>query len=84
MSSIAHATTASSVGVAQPPDFEQAWTDYRRTCAWNVYIGWLPVEVDNYGWEICELAHLRVMTAYEDLETAQAIAALDGKRLSLG
>lgn len=64
-------------GVAEPPDFDTAWTDYRRTCPWNVYIGWLTADIENYGWEICELAHLRVMTAYEDLEAAQAMAALD-------
>jgi len=69
-------------GVARPRDFEEAWTAYRCTCAWNIYVGWLPADIDNYGWEICELAHLCAMTAYEAWETAQAIAALDGARLS--
>lgn len=64
-------------GVASPPDFDSAWLDYRRTCPWNVYIGWLTADVENYGWEICELAHLRVMTAYEDLEAKKAMAMLD-------
>jgi hypothetical protein len=63
-------------GVASPPSFDEAWLDYRRTCPWNVYVGWLTADIDNYGWEICELAHLRVMTAYEDLESAKAMAAL--------
>jgi hypothetical protein len=44
---------------------------------WCVYIGWLTTPVVNYGWEVCVMAHLRVMTAYEDLETSRAVAALD-------
>jgi len=64
-------------GVTSPPDFNSAWLEYRRTCPWNIYVGWLAVDVANYGWEICELAHLRVMTAYEDLESAKAMAVLN-------
>jgi hypothetical protein len=64
-------------GVTAPPSLDDAWQHYRRTCAWNLYIGWLPVGIENYGWEICELAHLRVTTAYEDLQAARAIAGLD-------
>lgn len=63
-------------GVSDAPDFDAAWLEYRRCAAWNVYIGWLTADIPNYGWEICVLAHLRVMTAYEDLESAKAIAAL--------
>jgi hypothetical protein len=58
-------------GVADAPSAEEAWTEYRRAAAWNVYIGWLTTPVVNYGWEICVMAHLRVMTAFEDLETAK-------------
>jgi hypothetical protein len=63
-------------GVQEPPDFDAAWLEYRRAAVWNVYIGWLTCPVVNYGWEICVMSHLRVMTAYEDLETAKVIAGL--------
>jgi hypothetical protein len=29
--------------------------------------------VVNYGWEVTVMAHLRMMTAYEDLETGKSI-----------
>jgi aminoglycoside phosphotransferase (APT) family kinase protein len=64
------------LGVRNVPTFDSAWLAYRQCSAWNVYIGWLTTDVQNYGWEICVMAHLRVMTAYEDLEAAKAIAAL--------
>jgi Ecdysteroid kinase-like family len=64
------------LGVPTVPSFDSAWLAYRQCAAWNVYIGWLTTEVQNYGWEICVMAHLRVMTAYEDLEAAKAIAGL--------
>jgi hypothetical protein len=63
-------------GVASPPDFDTAWLEYRRAQAWNVYIGWLTTPVLNYGWEITLANHLRVMTAFEDLETAKAASPL--------
>jgi hypothetical protein len=66
----------SELGVPNVPNFDSAWLAYRQCSAWNVYIGWLTTDVQNYGWEICVMAHLRVMTAYEDLEAAKAIAAL--------
>ena len=64
-------------GVANVPSFEDSWTEYRRALVWAVYIGWLTTPVVNYGWEINVLNHLRLMTAYEDLETARAVKALD-------
>jgi hypothetical protein len=48
--------------------------EYRRTLVWGVYIGWLTTPVVNYGWEINVLNHLRLTTAYEDLETAKLVA----------
>ena len=63
-------------GVVSPPDFATLWDEYRRGVVWGVYIGWLTTPVINYGWEITVMNHLRVMTAYEDLETAKAIADL--------
>jgi len=64
-------------GVTELPGAEALWEEYRRAIVWCVYIGWLTTPVVNYGWEVCVMAHLRVMTAYEDLETHLAIAALD-------
>lgn len=61
-------------GVRMPLSFEQAWVEYRRTLVWGVYVGWLTTPVVNYGWEINVLNHLRLTTAYEDLETAKLVA----------
>ena len=63
-------------GLAEPPDLDTLWLEYRRAMVWGVYIGWLTTPVINYGWEITVMNHLRIMTAYEDLETAKAIAEL--------
>lgn len=60
-------------GVANPPSFEDTWTEYRRTLVWGVYIGWLTTPVVNYGWEINVMNHLRLTTAYEDHETAKLV-----------
>jgi aminoglycoside/choline kinase family phosphotransferase len=61
-------------GVRQPPPFELAWREYRRAMIWGVYIGWLTTPVVNYGWEINVMNHLRLMTAYEDLDTPTLVA----------
>jgi hypothetical protein len=63
-------------GGTDVPDFDEAWFEYRLAAVWNVYVGWLTCPVVNYGWEICVQSHLRVMTAYEDLKTADAIEEL--------
>lgn len=65
------------LGARDVPSFDAMWLEYRRAMVWCVYIGWLTTPVVNYGWDVCVMAHLRVMTAYEDHETAKAIAALD-------
>ena len=64
-------------GVADAPSPDTLWTEYRRAMVWGVFIGWLITPVVNYGWQITVMAHLRMMTAYEDLGTARLIAALD-------
>jgi hypothetical protein len=64
------------LGVQQAPSFDAAWQEYRRAMIWGVYIGWLTTPVVNYGWEINVVNHLRLMTAYEDLDTAGLIAEL--------
>ena len=63
-------------GVADAPSLDDLFEEYRRGVVWGVYIGWLTTPVINYGWEISVMNHLRIMTAYEDLETAKAIAAI--------
>jgi hypothetical protein len=40
---------------------------------WNVYVGWLTTPVVNYGWEINVMNHLRLVTAFEDLETGKLV-----------
>ena len=63
-------------GVRDAPADEELWLEYRRAVVWGVYIGWLTTPVVNYGWEVTVMNHLRLMTAYEDLETGKAIEAL--------
>jgi aminoglycoside/choline kinase family phosphotransferase len=64
-------------GVRNTPSFDEAWKEYRRAMIWGLYIGWLTTPVVNYGWEINVSNHLRLMTAYEDLDTARLVAELD-------
>lgn len=64
-------------GVKDVPATEMLWTEYRRAMVWGVFIGWLITPVVNYGWDITVMAHLRTMTAYEDLETGKLIDALE-------
>lgn len=60
-------------GVADAPREEMLWLEYRRAAHWCVTIGWLPCPANAYGWELMVLANQRTFTAYEDLETADAI-----------
>lgn len=64
-------------GVKDVPTAEMLWIEYCRGMVWGVFIGWLITPVVNYGWEITVMAHLRTMTAYEDLETGKLIDALE-------
>ena len=66
----------SDYGVTNPPSFDEAWVEYRRTLIWGVYIGWLTTNVANYGWEINTLNLLRLTTAYDDLDTASLVKDL--------
>lgn len=63
-------------GVTDAPNAEMLWKEYRRAMVWGVFVGWLITPVINYGWEITVMAHLRTMTAYEDLETGRLIDEL--------
>ena len=63
-------------GVASPPSFADAWQEFGRSLVWGVYVGWLTTPIVNYGWEINVLNHLRLTTAYEDLDTAALVRAV--------
>jgi hypothetical protein len=63
-------------GLGEPPGLDELWLEYRRAMIWGVYIGWLTTPVANYGWEITVMNHLRIMTAFEDLETNKLVEAL--------
>jgi aminoglycoside/choline kinase family phosphotransferase len=62
-----------ALGVKSAPTAEQVWNEYRRAVVWGVYVGWLTTPVVNYGWEINVVNHLRLTTAYEDLDTARLV-----------
>ena len=64
------------LGVQKPPSLDQLFEEYRRAMAWNLYIGWLTSPTENYGWEITVGNLVRLATAYRDLDSARAIAAL--------
>lgn len=63
-------------GVRKAPDPDTLWLEYRRAAVWGVYIGWLTTPVMNYGWEITVNNHIRLLTAYQDLECSAALADL--------
>lgn len=63
-------------GVKDAPSLDDLWREHRIAMAWNFYIGWLITPTMNYQWDITVMAHLRLMTAYQDLETAKAISAI--------
>jgi hypothetical protein len=62
-----------SLGAKNPPTAKELWDEYRRAVVWGVYIGWLTTPVANYGWEVNVVNHLRLTTAYEDLDTASLV-----------
>jgi hypothetical protein len=62
-----------ALGVKNAPTAEHLWDEYRRAVVWGVYVGWLTTPVVNYGWEINVVNHLRLTTAYEDLDTARLV-----------
>lgn len=62
-----------AAGVAEPPSFDDAWTEYKRTLVWGVYIGWLTTPPVNYGLEINTMNLLRLTTAFEDHETLKLV-----------
>ena len=63
-----------AAGVPAPrPD--EGWKLYRQAALWGLLIGWLITPPANYG-EAITVANLsRTVTALQDLETLEAIAA---------
>lgn len=55
-----------ALGVSNPGSLDLS-TEYRRSMIWGFYVGLLTTPVVNHGWELTIMAHLRMMTAYEDL-----------------
>jgi hypothetical protein len=64
-----------ATGVDAPP-LDDAWEEYRASAAWCLYAGWLTTPVENYGWSVNVVNHIRLATAYRDLDTADAVADL--------
>lgn len=71
-----HLDLLRGLGVQNLPTPAEAFEEYRRAHAWNTYIGWLTCPVPNYGWEINVGNHIRLLTAYRDLDTGRAIEAI--------
>jgi hypothetical protein len=65
-------------GVPGAPSAAELFQEHRIAAAWCFYAGWLTTPVDNYGWEISVGNHIRLATAYRDLESQRAIEALQG------
>lgn len=63
-------------GVREAPTQEDLWLEYRRAAVSGVYIGWLTTPTMNYGWDICVNNHIRLLTAYQDLECSKALGDL--------
>jgi hypothetical protein len=64
------------LGVVAPPSTDQLFHQHRLAMAWCLYIGWLTSPTENYGWEITVANHVRIGTAYRDLDSSSAIEAL--------
>lgn len=64
------------LGVPTPPSLDTLFEEHRRAMTWNLYIGWLTSPTENYGWEITVGNLIRLATAYRDLDSAKAVAAL--------
>ncbi|WP_431232204.1 phosphotransferase [Mycolicibacterium psychrotolerans] len=66
----------SEAGLSDVPPLDDLLQEYRYAAAWCFYIGWLTTPLENYGWEINVANHIRLATAYRDLESKQALEAL--------
>lgn len=69
-------TCLAEAGMPVVPSYQELFDEYRIAAAWCFYIGWLTTPLDNYGWEISVGNHIRLATAYRDLDTKAAIDRL--------
>ncbi len=60
-------------GVA-PPTFDEGWFLYRQSVIWGLVIGWLITPPENYGEAITVANITRLVAAFQDLETLDALA----------
>ncbi|MGJ6125049.1 phosphotransferase [Mycolicibacterium sp. Y3] len=65
-------------GVTDAPSLADLEQEYRYAAAWCFYIGWLTTPLENYGWEINVANHIRLATAYRDLDSNKALSGLRG------
>jgi len=63
-------------GVANPPDAEIAFLEYRRAILWSFYVGWLTTPVVNYGEAINRANLTRTGTAIADHAVFDLMRAL--------
>jgi Phosphotransferase enzyme family len=63
-------------GAVGIPPLRELLEEHRIAAAWCLYVGWLTTPIDNYGWEISVANHIRLATAYRDLESKRAIDGL--------
>ena len=68
-------------GVDDAPSVNDLFQEYRHAAAWCLYIGWLTTPLENYGWEINVANHIRLATAYRDLDSKTALATLQNRLL---
>lgn len=50
--------------------------EHRLAAAWCLCMGWLTTPIENYGWEINVANHVRLATAYHDLDSHGAFSEL--------
>jgi Ecdysteroid kinase-like family len=55
-----------SYGVANPPDIETLWYEYRLSLLYGFYYGWLTAPIENYSWEIMVLGNHRTKASCID------------------
>jgi thiamine kinase-like enzyme len=63
-------------GVTDAPSLEELIFEHRLAAAWCLCIGWLTTPLENYGWEINVANHIRLATAYRDLDSKGAFSEL--------
>ena len=63
-------------GVSDVPSLEELIFEHRLAAAWCLCIGWLTTPIENYGWEINAANHVRLATAYRDLDSHGAFSEL--------